>query len=55
MTPPACTERDNNHRLPGEMISHGVWLDSRFPLSDREGQEIRLERGLNGTYAAIRP
>jgi len=26
MTPPADPERYKNHRFPGEIISHGVWL-----------------------------
>ena len=35
MTPPADPERYKNHRFPGEIISHGVWLYYRFPLSYR--------------------
>jgi hypothetical protein len=26
MTPPADPDRYKNHRFPGEIISHGVWL-----------------------------
>ena len=37
MTPSADTERYKNHRFPGEIISHGVWLYYRFTLSDRDG------------------
>src|SRR5215510_9466427 len=33
MTPPADPERYKNHRFPGEIISHGVWLYYRFTLS----------------------
>ena len=33
MTPPADTARYKHHRFPGEIISHGVWLYYRFPLS----------------------
>jgi hypothetical protein len=33
MTPPADPERYKNHRFPGEIISHGVWLYYRFPLT----------------------
>jgi len=36
MTPPAAPERYKNHRFPGEIISHGVWLSYRFPLSYRD-------------------
>ena len=34
MTPPADPERYKNHRFTGEIISHGVWLYYRFPLTD---------------------
>jgi hypothetical protein len=37
MTPPAYTERYKNHRLPSEMISHGIWLYYRFHVSYRDG------------------
>ena len=40
MTPPADPERYKNHRFPGEIISHGVWLYYRFPLSYRDVQEL---------------
>jgi transposase-like protein len=39
MTPPADPARYKNHRFPGEIISHGVWLSYRFPLSYRDVQE----------------
>jgi transposase-like protein len=35
MTPPATSERYKNHRFPGAIISHGVWLYYRFTLSYR--------------------
>jgi hypothetical protein len=54
MPPPANTERYKNHRFPGEIISHGVWLYYRFPLSYRDVQEILFERGIGVTYEAIR-
>jgi transposase-like protein len=37
MTAPATNERYQNHRFPGEIISHGVWLYYRFTLSYRKG------------------
>ena len=40
MTPPADPARYKNHRFPGEVIRHGVWLYYRFPLSYRDVQEI---------------
>jgi putative transposase len=54
MTPPADPARYKHHRFPGEIISHGVWLYYRFPLSDRDVQEILCERGIDVTHEAIR-
>src|SRR5215831_13304496 len=54
MTPPADPTHYKNHRFPGEIISHGIWLYSCFPLSYRDVQELLLERGINVTYEAIR-
>ncbi len=34
-----------DHRYPGEIISHCVWLYHRFPLSLREVEEMMLARG----------
>jgi putative transposase len=45
MTPPAHTERYKNHRFPGKIISHGLWLYYRFPLSYRDVQEPLCEHG----------
>jgi putative transposase len=55
MTPPADTERDKNHRFPGAIISHGVWLSSRFTLRSRDVEELLCERGLMVAHEAIRP
>jgi hypothetical protein len=54
MTPSADPERYKNHRFPGEIISHGVWLYYRFPLSYRDVQELLFERGIDVTHEAIR-
>jgi putative transposase len=54
MTPPTNPDRYKNHRFPGEIISHGGWLYSRFTLSDRDVQELLFERGIDVTYEAIR-
>ena len=54
MTPPADTERYKNHRFPGEIISHGVWLYYRFTLSYRDVQEILFERGITVSHEAVR-
>src|SRR5919109_287621 len=54
MTPSADPARDKNHRFPGEIISHGVWLSDRFPLSSRDVQELLFERGIAVIHDAIR-
>ena len=54
MTPPATPARYKNHRFPGEIISHGGWLYYRFPLSYRDVQELRRERGIDVTHEASR-
>src|SRR5712691_8741005 len=51
MTPPAHPERYKNHRFPGEIISHGVWLYYRFTLSSRDVQELLFERGITVSHA----
>ena len=54
MTPPADTARYKNHRFPGEIMSHGVWLSYRFTLSYRDVQELLFERGITVSHEAIR-
>ena len=54
MIPPADTARYKNHRFPGEIISHGVWLYYRFTLSYRDVQELLFERGVTVSHEAIR-
>ena len=54
MTPPADPERYKNHRFPGEIISHGVWLYYHFSLRSRDVQEILFARGITVTHEAIR-
>ena len=54
MTPPAAPKRYKNYRFPGEIISHGVWLYYRFPLSYRDVQELLFEHGIDVTHEAIR-
>ena len=41
-------------RFPPEIISHGVWLYHRFPLSFRDVQELMLERGVDVSDETIR-
>jgi transposase-like protein len=38
--------RTKGFRYPVEIISHGVWLYHRFPLSFREVQEMMPQRGI---------
>ncbi|MFG2480872.1 IS6 family transposase [Streptomyces fagopyri] len=47
---PSC----KGHRYPVEVISHCVWLYSRFPLSFREVEELMPERGVIVTYETVR-
>jgi putative transposase len=54
MTPPAHTERYKYHRFPGEIISHGVWLYSRFTLSYRDVEELLCKRGVTVSHEAVR-
>jgi putative transposase len=54
MTPPATSERYKHHRFPGAIISHGVWLYSRFTLSYRDVEELLFERGITVSHEAIR-
>src|SRR5262245_53113692 len=54
MTPPADTERYTNHRFPGRIISHGVWLYDRFNLSYRDVEELLFDRGITVSHEAIR-
>ena len=54
MPPPADPARYKNHRFPGEIISHGVWLYYRFTLSYRDVQELLFERGITVSHEAVR-
>jgi putative transposase len=50
----APTDRYKHHRLPVEIISHGVWLYYRFCLSGRGVAELLFARGVVVSYEAIR-
>jgi putative transposase len=54
MTPPAHTACYQNHRFPGEIMSHGVWLYYRFTLSYRDVEELLFERGVAVSHEAVR-
>ncbi|MEP5383240.1 MAG: IS6 family transposase [Shimia thalassica] len=42
------------HRFPPDIITHSVWLYSRFNLSFREVEEMLLKRGIDTSYETIR-
>ena len=42
------------YRFPTEIISRAVWLYYRFGLSVRDVADLLAERGITGTYEAIR-
>jgi putative transposase len=41
------------HWFPGELISHAVWLSSRFLLSYRDVEELLAERGIAVSYETV--
>jgi putative transposase len=53
MTPDAANPY-KQHRFPGEIIRHAVWLYDRFPLSHRDVAELLFARGIIVSYEAIR-
>src|ERR671928_915706 len=53
MTPP-ITPSYAGHRYPPEIISHAVWLYSRFPLSLRMVDEILAARGITVSHETVR-
>ncbi|MEY9381451.1 putative transposase [Rhizobium leguminosarum] len=42
------------HRFPPQIITHAVWLYLRFNLSQREVEEMLLERGIDVSYETVR-
>ena len=40
-------------RYPVEIISHGVWLYHRFPLSLRDVEQMMAYRGVTVSYETI--
>jgi putative transposase len=51
---PAAANPYKQHRFPGKIISHAVWLYVRFPLSHRDVEELLVTRGIIVSYEAIR-
>jgi len=50
----AAGSSGNGFRFAPEIISHGVWLYHRFPLSFRDVQELMLERGVDVSDETMR-
>jgi len=50
----ATAPTDKRYRFPPETIAHAVWRSFRFALSDREGEELRAERGVVPTDETVR-
>ncbi len=41
------------HRFPAEIIAHAVWLNCRFPLSFRDIEDLRAERGIEVSFQTV--
>jgi putative transposase len=54
MNAAASDTRYKTHRIPAEIISHGVWLYYQFYLSYRDVEELLFVRGIIVSYEAIR-
>jgi putative transposase len=48
------TNRYKSHRVPVEIVSHGVWLYFRSCLSYRDVEELLFVRGVIISYESIR-
>lgn len=42
------------HRFPISIIQYAAWLYHRFPLSDRDVQELLQERGVEVSHDTLR-
>ena len=42
------------HRFPSEIIQHAVWPYFRFPLSNRNVEDVLAERGIDVSYETVR-
>jgi len=42
------------HRFPSAIIQHAVWLYFRFPHSDRDVEDMLVERGIDVSYETVR-
>ncbi len=48
-----CTTCDR-HRFPLSIIQHALWLYHRFPLSERDVQELLHQRGIEVSHETLR-
>ena len=48
------TPNYRGYRFPPNIISHAVWLYSRFCLSFRDVEDLLAERGITVSYETIR-
>ncbi len=46
--------KPSRHRFPMTIIQHAVWLYHRFPLSDRDVQELLHQRGIEVSHETLR-
>ena len=42
------------HRFPIDVIQHAVWLYFQFPLSVRNVEDLRGQRGIDVSYETVR-
>lgn len=42
------------HRFPLSVISYALWLYHRFPLSERDVQELLYEHGIQVSHETLR-
>lgn len=42
------------HRFPPDVIRHAVWFSRRFTVSDRDGEDLLVERGVEIGHETIR-
>jgi len=54
MTTASSSPSYTGYRFPAEIISHALWLYYRFPLSDRDLEELLAERAIVLTYQTLR-
>lgn len=46
--------KPSRHRFPMIIVQHALWLYHRFPLSDRDVQELLHQRGIEISHETLR-